>query len=174
MCTRSCYRWAQSDTKRYSITPVPALPLHPRNRVLELPNHLASTIIGVYTMSDPQPLTTILGAPDTVQRFRILVIGSANAGKTTILNKVCNGKVCNYLRQSCLESSLRRVLKTDVEIPTEKVHSQNHFYDAELIVIDYTLASVESMTSRRASCIPRLTVLSSMTPVVSKQAVPTN
>ena len=48
-------------------------------------------------MSDPQPSPDNLGALDMVKRFRILVIGNANAGKTTILNKVCNGKVCNLL-----------------------------------------------------------------------------
>jgi GTPase SAR1 family protein len=46
-------------------------------------------------MSDLQQSPENLGVPDIVQRFRILVIGNANAGKTTILNKVCNGKVCN-------------------------------------------------------------------------------
>jgi len=84
-------------------------------------------------MSDSQPLPDNLKVSDTVQRLRILVIGNANAGKTTILNKVCNGKVCNFLSSILLESSLR-VLKTDdVESPTNEVHSQNHFYNAELI-----------------------------------------
>jgi GTP-binding protein EngB required for normal cell division len=62
-------------------------------------------------MSDLQPSPDNLGGPDIVQRFRILVIGNANAGKTTILNKVCNGKVCNLLSSILLGQFLTSCLK---------------------------------------------------------------
>lgn len=85
-------------------------------------------------MLNSQPSQDNLGAVDKVQRFRILVIGNANAGKTTILNKVCNGKVCNLLSSILLGKLLTSCpLKTDLDKPTAEVHSHNHFYSVELI-----------------------------------------
>jgi hypothetical protein len=60
-------------------------------------------------------------------RFRVLVIGRANAGKTTLLKRVCNTKEdpvyskvrCQLLLETPLSSSLHQQINPTSKVPTQ-------------------------------------------------------
>jgi septin family protein len=118
-----------------------------------------------------------------VERFRILVIGNANAGKTTILKKVCHAKgrepVCLNVSESyhpLAASSMCSLFLALVRFRVGTVTFGPYNIDLHppMMIHSLLLFSVENTTSNISFNIQQLMALSFMTPAGSKRVVVTS